>query len=194
MNFKLKLTSYLKWSRRSYDNFMLWVIFVITENDNMAFMRLINTLYTFAGRWTQFNDQEGAAAESCGPANGAQDGSMWATREPTAGAWRACSTYLSTGPLREQDFSFSFLHTLQKTRIMCCHIGTVTITLFCEIIYCCNWRYVNNLKIHSFWHQLWLLWLYTYYYYICFYFFIYLLFRYVVTYLYFDMELMQSLM
>jgi hypothetical protein len=152
----------------------------------LAFVRLVNTLHTSARRWTQFGGQEDAAAQSCGPSNRAQDGGMWATREPTSGAWRASSVYLSTGHLREKDFGVSFFHILQKTRIRYYHIGNVTENLFCEIIYCCfvrikkKLRCVNNLKIHSFWRQLWLLWLHTYHYGICFYFlFICLIFRYI---------------
>ena len=111
-------------------------------------------VYTFARRWTQCSDQEGDAAASC-PSNGAQDRSMWTTREPTAGAWRTRCPYLRIGPLREQDFSFSFLHILQKTGIRCYPIGTVTKTLFLEMNYCHivrikKWPYVNNLKYTNF--------------------------------------------
>jgi len=112
-------------------------LFYITNNFrcNLKWQRDI-CVYTFARRWTQCSDQEGDAAASCGPSNGAQDRSVWTTREPTAGAWRTRSTYLRIGPVREQDFSFSFLHILQKTGIRCYPIGTVTKTLFLEMIYC----------------------------------------------------------
>lgn len=112
-------------------------LFYITNNFrcNWKWQRGI-FVYTFARRWTQCSDQEGDAAASCGPSNGAQDRSMWATREPTSGAWRTRSTYLRIGPLSEQDFSFYFLHILQKTGIRCYPVGTVTKTLFFEIIFC----------------------------------------------------------
>ena len=111
-------------------------LFYITNNFhcNWEWQRGI-CVYTFARRWTQCSDQEGDAAASCGPSNGTQDRSMWATREPTTGAWRTRSTRLRIGPLREQDFRFSFLHILQKTGIRCYPVGTVTKTLFWEIIF-----------------------------------------------------------
>jgi hypothetical protein len=109
-------------------------LFYITNNLRCSWKWM---LHTFAGRWTQCSDQEGDAAASCGPSNRAQDGSMWATREPTSGAWRTRGTYLSIGSLREQDFRFSFLHILQKTGLRCYPIGTVTKTLFYEKNYCC---------------------------------------------------------
>ena len=98
-------------------------------------------VYTFVRRWTQCSDQEDDAATSCGPSNGAQVRIMWATREPTAGAWRTSSTYLRTGPLREQDFSFSFLHILQKTGIRCYPIGTATKSLFFENFFAILWEF-----------------------------------------------------
>jgi len=104
-------------------------LFYITNNFrcNWKWQRGI-CVYTFARRWTQCSDQEGDAATSYGPSNGAQDRSMWATREPTFGAWRTRSTYLRIGPLREEDFSFSFTFFSYP-------IGTVTRTLFFEITF-----------------------------------------------------------
>jgi hypothetical protein len=68
------------------------------------------------------------------------------TREPAAGAWRTRGSYLRTGPLREQDFSLSFLHNLQKTGIL---VPSQKRFLDYFLPYCENEKncpYVNNLK------------------------------------------------
>ena len=135
-------------------------LFYITNNFrcNWKWQRGI-CVYTFARRWTQCSDQEGDAATSYGPSNGAQDRSMWATREPTFGAWRTRSTYLRIGPLREQDFSFSFLHILQLS-YWYCHKNFIFWNYFFAILWELNKLAVcKQSKIHSFWCQLWLLWL-----------------------------------
>jgi len=154
MNFKLQLTSYRKWPRGPYRYFILPIIFVV----NWKWQRGI-CVYTFARRWTQCSDQEGDAAASCGPSNRAQDRSMWTTREPTAGAWRTRGSYLRTGSLREQDFSFYFLHILQKTGILVLSQNLYFFKLFFAILWELKKLSVcKQYKIHSFWCQLWLLW------------------------------------